>query len=730
MRPDMYEEEGYVLKTAGNNIFAGGNGDGPYHGTLYGAYHLLETLGCRWYFPGEWGQIIPAKKTLSVPPLDIRSKPDFAMRCIWIDGSWGLSDEHREIHKLWSMRVGFSKHNLKSDAETMYPTPGDGSLAHPLPPKEYAQAHPEWYAMNKSGDRDVTPENHPSWTMLCLSNQEMFAQYIKNVKEAFDGKRKILSVTDLGIGISPPDGAPYCYCEKCKAASANFDYPRYEHETMQTEEVCRFVNKVAAAFPDKQVGVAAYALREIAPQGVKLLPNVSVMNAPISCCVIHPNNDPTCWRRQEFVKDLKRWVRLTPHVWLYDYTPGFLVTQFAPERDVANFAINAPIYKEIGIKGFGRQGSNAMMTTWISYYVSAKLMWDVHADLDVIKKDFYANFFGPNAGPHVQAWWDACEEQLLQATTLHPHEAWLINHVYTADFTRSISKHVQAARKSSMTDAQRERFKIFELIVENFQSSTQIDEAVKKLDYAEAAACAARMLSARQELHNISPFLIGEGAQTKDWVMFTRGRKLKYEELDAKINGEKGELIAALPLETKFERDPFNVGITSQWYKPDFPDAGWSTKNNFITWDAQDEPEDEAGHDYDGHGWYRFTIDIPARFKGKAMRLYCGGALNEACVWVNGEYAGHKPHSIWWMGQNEFELDLTELARPEQHRYTSVEQRRDRRPIPPQLSLVPQDALTCPPSFSHCLEVHKQGSIQQIRCQSRRCHLDRRATPN
>ncbi len=33
IRPDIYEEEGYALKTLGNNIFIGGNGDGPYHGT-------------------------------------------------------------------------------------------------------------------------------------------------------------------------------------------------------------------------------------------------------------------------------------------------------------------------------------------------------------------------------------------------------------------------------------------------------------------------------------------------------------------------------------------------------------------------------------------------------------------------------------------------------------------------------------------------------------------------
>ena len=663
IRPDMYEEEGYVVKTKGRRIFVGGNGDGPYHGTLYGVYALLENLGCRWYFPGDWGEVIPQKKTVTVGVLDVESKPDFAMRNIWIDGRWLISNENRQIHKQWTLRVGFSKHSLNAGIETMYPTPGDGYLAHPLQPKEYAEKHPEWYSMDESGVRDIDPERSSSFAMLCLSNEEMVAEYIKNVGEAFEGKRKIGNVSDLGVGISPPDGAPYCYCEKCKASSENFNYPRYVHKTMQTEEVCRFINKVAAAFPAKQVGVAAYSLRDIAPQGVKLLPNVSVMQAPISCCVIHPNDDPTCWRRQEFIKNLVQWVKLTPHVWVYDYTQGMLVSQFEPERDVTNFSINAPIYKKIGIKGFGRQGSNAMMATWIGYYTSAKLMWDVDADIEELKKDFYNTFFGAEAGPHVQAWWDACEAKQFESR-LHVHESWLLVHLYTADFTRSIRKHVEAARQSKMTDQQRERFEIFELIAEHFEKSTQMDEAVKNLDYEKAAARAGRMLEIRTKLNEISEFLIGKSAQTQQWEMFTLGRKLKYEKLAARLNGGSGKLVVTLPLETKFKRDLFNVGITSEWYENDFNDADWGSKNTYLTWDSQDEPEDAVGHDYDGYGWYRFTVDIANEFKGEAISLFCGGAINEAWVWVNGEYVGHREHVIWWMGKNEIDFDVSEFVRP------------------------------------------------------------------
>ena len=66
-------------------------------------------------------------------------------------------------------------------------------------------------------------------------------------------------------------------------------------------------------------------------------------------------------------------------------------------------------------------------------------------------------------------------------------------------------------------------------------------------------------------------------------------------------------------------------------------------------------------HDYDGHGWYRFTVDIPGKLKDKPISLFCGGAINEA--WVNGEYVGHRGHVIWWMGKNEIDMDGSEYVR-------------------------------------------------------------------
>ena len=50
-------------------------------GTLFGVYAFLERFaGCRFYFPGELGTILPRKASLVIPEADITEEPDFTVR--------------------------------------------------------------------------------------------------------------------------------------------------------------------------------------------------------------------------------------------------------------------------------------------------------------------------------------------------------------------------------------------------------------------------------------------------------------------------------------------------------------------------------------------------------------------------------------------------------------------------------------------------------------------------
>jgi hypothetical protein len=639
IRADAFEEEGYVLKTEGDNIFIGGNSDGPYRGTLYGAYAFLEKLGCRWYFPGEWGEIVPKLNTVTVPDLDVESRPDFPLRYISCGGGWlPTTEDEDRLYNEWCTKIGFNESHTG-----LYPNVGDGMLARLLPTKEFWEQHPEYYAVDKNGQRHIGSGDVDGTTMLCLSNPEVFSQVRKNLEEAFAGKRYLGVVSPNGFGISPPDGTPYCYCEECSADSLHLNYPRYfgDKRTM-SEEFFGFAARLAKEFPDKYVATMAYSLREMPPQGVTVPPNMTVMYAPITTCALHPNDHPSCWRRQEYVKMLEWWRRQTPHVYVYDYNPHFFVGLYVPLCQLSNISTEVPMYKEMDLKGINAEGRKGFMQTWISYYVTAKLLWDAETDIDALKEEFYTDFFGPDAGPHVQAWWDACEKALL-GSTVHVNSDYWVSHIYTSEFVEGIHKYVEAARDAELTEVQRKRVEAFALIADNLAAYAEMHQADQRLDYAKAVGSLERIMEIQEKLHGFYSFFITPRAML-DSSAFVYGRKKKHEQLVLMTNGEKGRFVAPLPLEMPFARDRFNEGVIGEWYAPDFDDSAWGAKNTYFVASAQGDPVDEKGHGYTGHMWYRGTFEVPAEFENKPVHIWFGGAWNEVWLWVNGEYAGHHPY--------------------------------------------------------------------------------------
>jgi hypothetical protein len=652
--PNVFEEEGFVIKTLGDKIFIGGNSDGPYRGTIYAGYDFLERLGCRWYFPGEWGEVVPEKKTITFPETDVLRKPDFALRQQGLGGWFPSTEEEQKEYAEWGQKVKFN------DAQAFYPGVGDGLLAYLIPPNEFYKKDPELFAMNEQGSREPpiwsNGKYYENVTMLSLSNPRTFEVAVQNLKDAYARKRPLLgnmSSTGNGFGISPPDGVPFDFDPRYKDANQDFNYPAYADHPQNSEEFFGFASKLAKTFPDKWVVTMAYSGREVPPQGVEIPHNIAVMYAPIASDVLHPGNDPASWRRTETMEILKQWLKLTPHVFMYDYNPGFLLGSFVPERDAANFAVNAKLYKQLGMKGFETEGRKTFMITWLSYYVRGKLMWDSNADVEAIKNDFYTTFFGPEAGPFVEQWWDACEKALGAATN-EAHEDWLVDHIYTAAFVQRIHEYVEKAAQRAMTPKQKEHFQAFALIADHLEAIAARDEAEKNLDYAEAVKQAQRAEKDDAKLADISSFFIGP----KEHPDFNNGFMQRYAQLAKMVNGDEGTMIGPVPLEAKLRRDPFNEGVLAQWYLPEFDDSDWGTENTFYTWDQQDKPEDAEGHFYNGYGWYRFTVQVPADAVNKPLKFHLGGVINEGWVWINGHYAGHRPWRMWCEGRKGIEMDV------------------------------------------------------------------------
>ena len=400
----------------------------------------------------------------------------------------------------------------------------------------------------------------------------------------------------------------------------------------------------------------AYSSREMPPQGVTFAPNNALTYAPISSDSLHPINHPGAWRTQEMYKILKQYCRQTDHVQVYDYNPGLLLTNYIPERETENMAVNAKVFRELGVKGMASEGRKSQMATWLSYYTTARLLWDADEPLDEIKGDFYGTFFGP-AGEHVRAWWDACSQRLV-SRRIQAHEDWFLTKAYSLEFVQSIEPHVKAAQAAAGAEPYRQRVEAFSQIAKNLMGFAIMWDGEKQVDYARAMAGAQMMEDARAALHgHYSHF---NNAKTTTRILFMcTGNIKRLNEKIAITDGSKGRKLADIPMMAKFRKDAFNEGIVEEWYATELDDASWADRDTFYFIEQnEDEYLDEKGHDYDGLAWYRMQVDVNAN-PGANVRLRLNGAANEAWVWVNGTFVGHREHKIWWMTPHTVDLDIS-----------------------------------------------------------------------
>ena len=263
-------KEAYLLKTSGDSLILAGNDDGfplkgkpdkarpyllkfdgAYKGTLFAVYDFLERLGCRWFMPGEIGEVVPKMNTVKVDQLDIVAKPSFMFRGYWIKP---MSPEAN------SEQDAFFHRNRFLEFEAGFSNANDGSLNKLFPEKKYFESNPEYYGLNqdlKTRNKDV----------ICMSNPDVIKIVIEGACEYF---AKNPDATYFGF--APADGQPACWCEKCIGLNGQI---RMESAWNGGEMPCisgtyyNLINEVAKAikpeFPGKIIAASIYAGRILPP---------------------------------------------------------------------------------------------------------------------------------------------------------------------------------------------------------------------------------------------------------------------------------------------------------------------------------------------------------------------------------------------------------------------------------------------------------------------------------
>ena len=370
VNPHKMPPESSLVQTDGKDlVICAGNGKG----LTYGVYGFIENyLHCK--KPGNDPAIAPTAKEIVVPgKIHDERRPQFIYREVYYPASHDA--EYMEWHQLqrlddlWGL-WGHSYNKL-------------------VPAQTYFNTHPEYYAL-------VNGKRQPS--QLCLSNDDVFKIVVNDLK-----KRIADNPDAIYWSVSPNDDNGYCECDKCRAVDNEQGSP--------AGSLIKFVNRVAATFPDQKITTLAYGYTHKAPKTMKPSGNVYVFLSDIDACRDKPLADEGS--AAAFRNDLKAWGGLTQNLFVWDYVTEF-TNYLAPFPNFQTLQPNMQYLKDNGVKGMFIQGSGDTYGEWaeLRSYVLAKLLQDDKADSKQLISSFLKDYYG-NAAKYLQQYIDLLQQNMI-----------------------------------------------------------------------------------------------------------------------------------------------------------------------------------------------------------------------------------------------------------------------------------------------------------------------------
>lgn len=349
--------EGYRLLTDHQDLYIL---TGQGHAAQYAVYYFAEKyLGYQKYdkSPAVFSKV----DDLQLPDhLDFKSSPAFDYR----QSYYPMSDDpdymnwhglHR-FEDLWGL-WGHSFYKL-------------------VPPAVYYKTHPEYYAL-------VNGKRQP--TQLCLSNPDVVSLVIDTLKAMMANNPDAIYWS-----VAPNDGGGFCTCDACVKIDREEGGPQ--------GSLIRFVNKVAAAFPDKKITTLAYGGTANAPLKTYARKNVAVFVSSIDIFREQPVRSAAWPAAVVFRKQLADWSRMAGQIFIWDYCVQF-TNYLSPFPDLTVLADNFKFFKQQRVSGIFEEGSGDTYAdaAELNSYVQAKLLWNPYADIRLLMEDFCRGYYGPGA---------------------------------------------------------------------------------------------------------------------------------------------------------------------------------------------------------------------------------------------------------------------------------------------------------------------------------------------
>lgn len=627
-----FAEEGYVVAADSDTLVLAGNETDPYEGTFYAVYDLLHALGCRWFFPGEFGEVIPRRRTIAVEPMRRIVHPELRVRDTWYSGHVYSTPAQQNEFAVWKRRNRMCRYgfwlNCTLPQARFLQNPVDNSTWRLLPKEQYWASHPHYYAMKAGGGRNDR--------FICMSNPGALQAAANTVTRFFKEHPGHHS-----FAFSPPDEPVLCHCAECTRAMHG-GFSGEGHGPVSDAYfsfVLRLADAVATQCPDRWITTMAYYNRCRPPEGMDgRRGNLLIQLASIQQCSLHSYADADCPLRQEFAAMLRRWAELTAGQVFYEYDPHDWTHSQRPGWRSQGIADDLRLLKSLGGWGFSNEGQMNWLATGLNYYVRARLAWDLDLKAEDLVRDFCDRFFGPAAKPMRRYY--TTVERAIRDTSVHVAGGAQADQVLAVFDARFLDRSVgllEQARELAPGEPFRTRVAAFRAHFDRLSALSKAREAMARADYRDALDWGERMARTVKQVDNTA--LLRDAGPWGGSLSGTQIAANARETLPW-VDGTKGELLGEFPSVADFRTDPGPNGVVQRWYLPSHVSREWRRIRLTSGWGTQGVLG-AAGRPYSGTAWYRIRF-VRARDDASPVRLYIPELRgSSAWVWCNGLLAAH-----------------------------------------------------------------------------------------
>lgn len=407
-----------LIKMDGGNLILAGH---KKRGCLYAVYSFLQdVVGVRWWAPED--TFIPKKPTLAVADdLAVSYAPQLISREMYhrkaqptvfsarMKGNGFLTPEYGGAVRIINFVHSFYKY---------------------LPPEKYFDAHPDWYS-------EIDGKRQHERAQLCLTNEEMTGELIKNVLETL---RKNPDATM--IDVSQNDWHGFCTCEKCKA----IDDAEQSHAGTLVAMLNRVAEAVEKEFPDVLVESLAYQYTRKPPKNIKPRDNVLIRLCTIECSYIQPLSGE---QNQKFAADMEGWSKLAKHLFVWDYTTNYN-DYLGPHPNLRVLAANVRYFVDHGAIGLFEEGEGDDFCE-LKNWLLLRVMWEPQLDDEKLIDEFLRGYYGEAVAPLIERYWDVliaqAEKEKIYLGCFGMNSAKWLDLPTLNEVTRLMNEAVEAATK-------------------------------------------------------------------------------------------------------------------------------------------------------------------------------------------------------------------------------------------------------------------------------------------